>query len=79
MKIPKTMRQHWVYMIFGQRRKEEKGYYISQVRIGDLQVVEEEQNTHGRKILAGQLRNSGTQRGLFRLTCLGVFPSNARL
>lgn len=35
---------------------------ISEVKMGDLQVVEAEQNTAGRQILAKQFRNNGTQR-----------------
>ena len=48
MKIPKTARQHWVYMTFGMKEIRRGGvteYKISEVRIGDLQVVEEELNT----------------------------------
>ena len=35
-------------------------YSISEVRVGDLQVVEEEGTVHGRKILAWRLGDSGT-------------------
>lgn len=33
------------------------------MKVGDLQAVEEEQNRHGRNIVAGQLRKSGPQGG----------------
>lgn len=45
--------------------------------MGNLQVVEEDQDIHGRKILAGQLRNSGMQGHL--VNSLGVFLTNTRV
>lgn len=62
--------------IFAQRGKEE-GYLVSEVRRSDLQGVEEEWNIHSRKILARQLRNSGTQGHLGKR--LGVFQTNCRV
>lgn len=35
-------------------------YSISEVRMGDVQVAEEEGNVHGRKTLARRLGDSGT-------------------
>lgn len=48
MQIPKTVRQPWVYMTFWTKEKSGVGggYQISEVRMGDLQGVEEEQNIH---------------------------------
>ena len=37
------------------------GYSISEVRMDDSQVVGEEQNVHGREILAREVRNNETQ------------------
>ena len=51
MKIPKPVRQHWIYKIWGHRKRE--GNEISEVRMSDLQVVKEEWNTRGGELLAG--------------------------
>lgn len=37
------------------------GSEISEVRMSNLQIVEEGQNIHGRKMLAWELRTNGTQ------------------
>lgn len=44
------------------------GRYSSEVRMGHLQVIEEELNTLGRQILARQLRNDGGGGGGIYLT-----------
>ena len=46
------------------------GYSISEVRMDDSQVVGEEQNVHGREILAREVRNNETQAVLLTDTCL---------
>ena len=56
------MRQHW--------RK--AGYSISEVRMGNLQVAEEEWNARGREIPARQLRSKGHKEraGVSSFICL---------
>lgn len=46
MRIPKTLRQRWTYMCFGENG-EGRGSEILKVRIGDLQVIEEELSIQG--------------------------------
>lgn len=61
MKIPKTMKPPWVYKTFEAKGKGgEQEVKISEVRMGESQVIERKQNTCGRKTLARQLRNGGT-------------------
>ena len=44
------MSQHWVYKVFFNKEEGEgRGYQISDMRMGDLQVVEEMKNIHGQK------------------------------
>lgn len=65
MKIPKRVRQHWGYKTFCIKSKEwGMECLISEVIIGNLQIVGQEgcRHTDGRKLLARQLRNDGTQR-----------------
>ena len=40
MKIPKTVRQHWVHKkLWTKERSRVTRYYISEVRMGDTQIV----------------------------------------
>lgn len=50
-------------MTFGQRRKVGVGYSLrfQRLRMGNLQIVEEELKALGRQILVRQLRNNSTQ------------------
>lgn len=51
MKIPRTVRQHWVYETVW---TEEGGCLGFRSEEGGLQVAEEEQSGHGQEILARQ-------------------------
>ena len=65
MKIPKTVRQYWVYKTVLDKGGR-KGNGLLDFRSengGDVWVVEELRNTRVGKIFAGHLRNSGP-RGL---------------
>lgn len=46
------------------------GYLISEERMGDLQVVEEESSIHGRKIIAGNSKTMGHKWYLLTKPCL---------
>lgn len=44
VKIPKTVRQEWAHITFWDKG-ERRGYWISEVKTGNLQVAEEKRNT----------------------------------
>ena len=59
IKIPKTVRQHLVYI--GQWRKRASKALDFRSEDGELQVVEKKWNTRGRQIFARPLRDNGAQ------------------
>ena len=61
MKIPKTVRQHWIYMrCFGQRRKGKEEVLDFRSENGQF-TGRGRTEPHGRQILGRQLRNNRTQ------------------
>ena len=53
MKIPKMVRQRWVKKtLWTEEKREGRAFSISEARMDNLLVVEEERKTHGRGILA---------------------------